>query len=78
MYFFRKLLIIYIVKIKNGDSDMKYTVYDNSNKLFESDNIYSMDIFMTLNPSGNLLYFHKENDIFIMYFECYTVYYKEK
>jgi len=57
---------------------MKYTVYDNSNKLFESDNIYSMDIFMTLNPSGNLLYFHKENDIFIMYFECYTVYYKGK
>lgn len=55
---------------------MKYTVYDNGNKLFESDNMYSMDIFMTLNPSGNLLYFHKENDIFIMYFECYTIYYK--
>jgi hypothetical protein len=55
---------------------MKYTVYDNGNKLFESNDMYSMDIFMTLNPSGNLLYFHKENDIFIMYFECYTVYYK--
>ena len=55
---------------------MKYTVYDNGNKLFESDNMYSMDIFMTLNPSGNLLYFHKENDIFIMYFECYTIYYR--
>ena len=56
--------------------NMKYTVYDNGNKLFESNDMYSMDIFMTLNPSGNLLYFHKENDIFIMYFECYTVYYK--
>lgn len=55
---------------------MKYTVYDNGNKFFESNDMYSMDIFMTLNPSGNLLYFHKENDMFIMYFECYTVYYK--
>ena len=55
---------------------MKYTVYDNGNKIFESDSMYSMNIFMTLNPSGDLLYFHKENDIFIMHFVCYTVYYK--
>lgn len=56
----------------------KYRVYDNNTNelLIESDDMYEIDIFVTLNPSGNLLSFHKENDIFIMWYECYTIYYK--
>ena len=56
---------------------MKYTIYDNDNKIiFESDDMYSTDVFMITNPSGDLLSFRKENNIFIMWFECYTIYYK--
>lgn len=56
----------------------KYRVYDNKKNelLIESDDMYAIELFITLNPSGNLLYFHKENDIFIMFYECYTIFYK--
>ena len=67
-----------IYTIKNGDNTMKYRVYDNKTNelLIESNDMYEIDLFVTLNPSGNLLSFAKENDIFIMWYECYTIYYK--
>lgn len=57
---------------------MKYRVYDNKTNelLIESNDMYEIDLFVTLNPSGNLLSFAKENDIFIMWYEEYTIYYK--
>ena len=56
---------------------MKYTIYDNDNKMiFESNDMYDVDLFVVMNPSGNLISFHRENDIFIMYYECYTIFYK--
>ena len=57
---------------------MKYRVYDNKTNelLIESNDMYEIDLFVSLFPSGNLLSFAKENDIFIMWYECYTIYYK--
>ena len=57
---------------------MRYGIYDNktSELLIESNDIYEIGIFVTLNPSGNLLSFAKENNIFIIWYEEYTIYYK--
>jgi hypothetical protein len=70
--------VYYIYNKERRNKMKKYRVYDNSKNelLIESDDMYEIDLFVTLNPSGNLLSFAKENDIFIMWYECYTIYYK--
>ena len=56
----------------------KYTIYDNDNEIiFSSDDKRELDIFMMINNSGSIYMFHKENDIFIMFFENYSIYIKE-
>lgn len=56
----------------------KYTIYDNDTNtvLFESDDKDSVDLFLAINSSGSIEMWHKENNIFIMYFENYTIYMK--
>lgn len=75
------LFLVWMYTIYNdteGIKNMKYRIYDNNKNelLVESDDMYAIELFITLNPSGNLLYFHKENNIFIMWYECYTIFYK--
>ena len=74
----REVDVYYIYNKERRKEMKKYRVYDNSKNelLIESDDMYEIDLFVTLNPSGNLLSFAKENDIFIMWYECYTIYYK--
>jgi len=56
----------------------KYTIYDNDNEIiFSSNDKRELDIFMMINNSGSIYMFHKENDIFIMFFENYSIYIKE-
>lgn len=56
----------------------KYTIYDNKNEIiFESDDMFEVNHFIEYNlESSDLLYLHKENNIFIMYFVNYTIYMK--
>ena len=56
----------------------KFTIYDNENSvLFETDDMDEMNHFIDYNlESSELLHLHRENNLFIMYFHNYTIFYK--
>ena len=56
----------------------KFTIYDNENNvLFETDDMDEMNHFIDYNlESSELLHLHRENNLFIMYFHNYTIFYK--
>ena len=56
----------------------KFTIYDNENNvLFETNDMNEINHFIDYNlESSELLHLHRENNLFIMYFHNYTIFYK--
>ena len=55
-----------------------WTIYDNNNNiLFETNDMMEMNHFVEYNlESSELLHLHRENNLFIMYFHNYTIFYR--